>query len=100
MYDTFILLQVQQAQLEQQQQQQALATQQQALAQQQQFAYRQPSAGFANNAANQEAAQFAQAQTAKYHQQQADSNLLGVRFSPSNEVSHVKYSSGDLTYNF
>lgn len=78
---------IQQAQ--QQQQQQADA--------QQAFAYQQPEYD------NRAAAQFTQfqPQSAKYQQQQAaTNNLLGTHFSPSNEVSHVKFSSGDSSYNF
>lgn len=92
------LLKIQQAQLQQQQQQQQ--QQEAEYPAQQAFAYQQPSAGFNDNRG---AAQFAQyqPQTVKYQQQQAaTNNLLGTHFSPSNEVSHVKFSSGDSSYNF
>lgn len=99
------LQQIQQAQLQQQQQQQQLQEQQQQQQEaeyptQQPFAYQQPSAGFNDNRGAAQFAQF-QPQTVKYQQQQAaTNNLLGTHFSPSNEVSHVKFSSGDSSYNF
>uniref|UniRef100_A0A182JK98 Uncharacterized protein n=1 Tax=Anopheles atroparvus TaxID=41427 RepID=A0A182JK98_ANOAO len=44
------------------------------------------------------------AQAAPYAQApangEADSKLIGVAFSPSNEVSQVKFSSNGLKYNF
>lgn len=49
---------------------------------------------------NQEAAQFAQSQQLKYQHQQAATPSQRIQYSPSNEVSHVKYTSGDLSYNF
>lgn len=39
----------------------------------------------------------------QYHQAEPTANtnnLLGVAFSPSNEVSQVKYTSAGLNYNF
>lgn len=86
---------MQQAQLQQQQLQQ-----QADFSAQQGFSYQQPETSFADNRAASQFAQF-QPQNVKYQQQQAASNqILGKHFSPSNEVSHVKFSSGDLSYNF
>lgn len=87
-WDPFLVsLKVQQAQLLQQQQQQ------QALRAQQQFAYQQSADNNVNQA---EASSFGQADPQSIKYQQSPAN----RFSPSNEVSHVKFSSGDSSYNF
>lgn len=78
-----VSLQLQQAQQAQQiQEQQQIQLQQQ---QQQQF---QPQ--YASQQINQEAKA----------QPQQQSNLLRVAYSPSNEVSQVKYTSNGLNYNF
>lgn len=70
---------------------------QQALGAQQQFAYQQDQA---DNGQSQDGASYSQSepQSIKYQQQQAIPNR--IQFSPSNEVSHVKFSSDDSNYNF
>lgn len=98
----FSSLKIQQAQLEQQQRQQ--------FAGQQQFAAFQNSpqvaaAAATNGAENgQDGSSFAQyePQSQKYQsQQQAVPNrILGSAFSPSNEVSHVKFSNAVSSYDF
>lgn len=74
--------------------------QQQQLVNQQRFAYQQQNALHEQN--ENVASQYQQEpQTYKQFEQQAPANnLLGHKYSPSNEVSHVKYTSDGLNYNF
>lgn len=91
------LLKVQQAQLlQQQQQQQQLQYQGTQLP----YAYRQSQqASLSDSSANQgDELSLGQSQNIKYQQSLAAPSR--IQFSPSNEVSHVKFSSGDLSYNF
>lgn len=83
-----------------QQQRQQFAGQQQYAA----FQHAQGGAGAAVAENSQEGPSFAQyePQSQKYQsQQQATANrLLGSSFSPSNEVSHVKFSNAVSSYDF
>lgn len=84
----FIGFQGQQGQQEHQQHRQ------QSFAEQPQFIYQ---AGLADNSLNQDGGAYVQQSEPA---QQQPGRLLRTHFSPSNEVSHVKFSSGDLSYNF
>lgn len=90
-------MQQQQEQLQQQQ----LATQQQT-ATQQRFAYQGANQNDNVQYQDDQAQQYTpQSHSLKQFEQQSQANnLLGVKFSPSNEVSHVKYTSDGLNYNF
>lgn len=93
--------QAQQGQLLQQQHQQ----QRQHFAAQPQFAAYQQSQAAAVSADNgQDGSSFAQyePQSQKYQSQQhaVANRLLGSAFSPSNEVSHVKFSNAVANYDF
>lgn len=84
----------------QQQQQQQLAAQQQQLVNQQRFDYQQQNA-LHEQTENGDSQYQPEPQTYKQFEQQAPANnLLGHKYSPSNEVSHVKYTSEGLNYNF
>lgn len=77
-------------QLQQAQQAQQIQEQQQIQLQQQQQYQAQSQPQYASQQINQEAKA----------QPQQQSNLLRVAYSPSNEVSQVKYTSNGLNYNF
>lgn len=91
-----VCLKVQQTQPEQQQRQQHFGGQQQF------SVYQHGQAAAVAENGQDGGASFNQYEQQKYQsQQQAIANRLhGSAFSPSNEVSHVKFSSGDSSYNF
>lgn len=84
---------------QQQQQQQAQLRQERLAAAQQQQQLLQQQAQQQQYLREQEQPQAAQEQY-QPQQQLPAKNLLGVNYSPSNEVSHVKYTSSGLNYNF
>lgn len=77
------------------------AAQPQFAAQTQFAAYQQPSATAENGQDGSAYVQF-EPQSQKYQSQQQSvaNRLLGSSFSPSNEVSHVKFSNGVASYDF
>lgn len=97
-------LKIQQAQLEQRQHQQHFGGQQPFAAFQQAPAANVAAAAAAGPDNSQDVSSFApfDPQNQKYQNQQhaTPNRLLGTAFSPSNEVSHVKYSSDASNYDF
>lgn len=56
---------------------------------------------FASRQQEQQQQATTQSQLEQQQQQSQENNLLGVAFSPSDQVSHVKFSNGEgLKYNF